>query len=364
LDDGFFRVDGSLKGRMAITPAFSPDGTRVAFGDQLEDTEQNREGRRLAFTTVDLSGAVPAFGNTPTRLVDTNGGSNLAVAWPSFTPDSRYVVYHEGDNYDTGKHSRKRNLGAAYADIKMVDTQDPTKKWPLETLNGYTAAGAARTYYLPFSDDQKADYTMSMNYEPTVLPKAVGGFYWVVFTSRRSYGNKIWDGPGSTHVWPGTDPTRAGSGDRPFDNSACRFQHATSDGVNCEALQTGALNFIGNRKQLWVAAVRLNPEPGQDPSTPAFHLSEQEEPEANMRAFWALDPCKPTGESCETGDDCCEGFCRKQGGQATATCSARPPTATCSNVSERCESDIDCCGVGQGVKCINRSCAQPPPAIQ
>ena len=36
-----------------------------------------------------------------------------------------------------------------------------------------------------------------MNYEPTVLPVAVGGYYWVVFTSRRAYGNFIWQGTGS-----------------------------------------------------------------------------------------------------------------------------------------------------------------------
>jgi len=29
-----------------------------------------------------------------------------------------------------------------------------------------------------------------------------------------------------------------------------------------------------------------------------------------MRGFWVLDPCKKDGNTCETADQCCGGFCR------------------------------------------------------
>ena len=38
-----------------------------------------------------------------------------------------------------------------------------------------------------------------LNYEPTILPIAIGGYYWVVFTSRRCYGNTLAPG-GSVQV--------------------------------------------------------------------------------------------------------------------------------------------------------------------
>ncbi len=31
----------------------------------------------------------------------------------------------------------------------------------------------------------------TLNYEPTVLPVVSGGYAWVVFTSRRLYGNQL-----------------------------------------------------------------------------------------------------------------------------------------------------------------------------
>ena len=42
--------------------------------------------------------------------------------------------------------------------------------------------------YSPGADESTYDDT-TLNYEPTVLPVVAGGYAWVVFTSRRLYGN-------------------------------------------------------------------------------------------------------------------------------------------------------------------------------
>ena len=41
--------------------------------------------------------------------------------------------------------------------------------------------------------DTDGESEAHLNYEPTILPVAVGGYYWVVFTSLREYGNTITD---------------------------------------------------------------------------------------------------------------------------------------------------------------------------
>ena len=175
-----------------------------------------------------------------------------------------------------------------------------------------------------------------MNYEPTVLPVAVGGYYWVVFTSRRAYGNFIWHGKGSV--------TDTDTGDLPFDNT-------TDQG-----------KIKGYRKKLWVAAIDINGQAGLDISHPAFLLEGQETEAGNMRGFWALDPCKADGAGCEGGDECCNGFCRAtdDGDGGTKNACVAPPTG-CANDNEKWTVSADCCTSPTGTSCINGFCAAPTP---
>jgi hypothetical protein len=156
-----------------------------------------------------------------------------------------------------------------------------------------------------------------------MLPLAAGGYYWVVFTSRRKYGNIIVDDPQDAQ----------------------------------------------DRKKLWVAAIDINVANGENPpktmaydaSHPAFYLPGQELPAGNMRGFWALDPCKQVGNSCETGDECCSGYCRQSTGPDGGIIFAcvTPPSG-CSNEFEKCTTTADCCGASSGQICINSHCATPP----
>ena len=68
---------------------------------------------------------------------------------------------------------------------------------------------------------------------------------------------------------------------------------------------------LGVGRQLWGAAIEIQPSGNYrlDPSAPAFYVPGQELGTGNQRAFAALDPCKKEGDACNSGIDCCGGFC-------------------------------------------------------
>jgi hypothetical protein len=90
--------------------------------------------------------------------------------------------------------------------------------------------------------------------------------------------------------------------------------------------------------------------PGSDPSHPAFYLPNQELESGNIRAFAALEPCHLEGDSCNTGVECCCGFCAKTSGAGTCDCNPN----RCSNIDEKCNTAADCCD--QGVACVGGFC--------
>jgi len=260
------------------TTAFSPDGTKMAFVHEDLDN-----GHTLA--VMDFANSTKTFSN----LVDVATDSSGYVAWPAFTPDTKYLVYHVGTS------SAFETDGGATGDIYAVDIASKTVH-RLDALDGYTGNGTAN--YLPANDP-------ALSFAPTVLPEAVGGYFWVVFTSHRSYGNTL----------PSQD-----NGDE--------------------------------YGKLWVAALDINAAPGTDGSHPAFFLDGQEHTSDNLRGFWVLDPCKANGETCGSGDECCGGYCRGDDGGAPVCV---PPPGGCSHEYEKCTTSGDCCdSVDQ---CINGKCA-------
>lgn len=306
----------SFRVNVAMTPAFAPDGSRVAFNNH----DRNAAGRVLSVATFDASQSPPEFG----AVDDVVNDPKRVVAWPSFLPDASAVVFHAGDSFDTAKAGG----GALYADLQLVDLE--TKKVnELRALNGYDAEGAL---YLPGGTAQDA----RLNYEPSVLPVPVGGYYWVLFTSRRTYGNTI--APG-------------GAVERGDDIWGVPVPPATES--------------PSPRKKIWVAAIDINHQGAADPSHPAFYLPGQELESGNMRAFAALEPCRKKGKGCESAAECCDGFCREtsrdDAGAPVLTCSP-PPDNSCSNVDEACKTAADCC-VSRAA-CINGRCAAPPPVVQ
>jgi hypothetical protein len=292
-----------------MMPAFSADGKMIAFTHYDKD-----QGHSVA--VMDFDNATNAFTNL--RDVATLPAATY-VGWAAITPDDQFVFFAGGTHLEYSTISDEpgaavpANVSDPTSDLYIAHIPSLTEV-AANQLNGNTAAG---TSYMPFADD------IDLNYEPTILPEAVGGYFWVVFTSRRNYGNLV-------------------NGD-PY---------------------IGAAGAPSPRKKLWVAAIDIqNPEhpytTAVDLTHPAFYLQGQELASGNMRGFWSLDPCEANGMSCLTGDECCSGFCRQTNGPDGGTIFACVPPSGCAQEGEKCVTAADCCGAQAGTQCIAGYCATP-----
>ena len=265
----------------AQSPVFSHDGTMIAFCDRPAGGGPSK----LALMHYDK--ATLKFTNY--EVLATPGSGHFA--WPAFTPDNKYVVYQAGTADDLATWSGTSKLFAVNVQTKVVTE--------LKALNG--------DGYMPGAG-QGSGRDENLNFEPTILPIGSGGYFWIMFTSRRTYGNVLTGGSGQT-------------------------------------------------KRLWVSAFDINAQDGVDPTHPGFYISGQELNSGNSRGFWALDPCKNNGEGCATGDECCEGACTPDPADPSKfTCS---PPGDCSNEFDNCTTDGDCCDAA--LKCIGGKCTQLPP---
>jgi hypothetical protein len=292
-----------------MMPAFSADGKMIAFTHYDKD-----QGHTIA--VMDFDNATNAFTNL--RDVATLPAATY-VGWAAITPDDQFVFFAGGTHLEYSTISDEpgaavpANVADPTSDLYIAHIPSLTEV-AANQLNGKTAAG---TSYMPFPDD------IDLNFEPTILPEAVGGYFWVVFTSRRNYGNLV---NGDPYIGVGGNPSP--------------------------------------RKKLWVAAIDIqNPEhpytTAVDLTHPAFYLEGQELASGNMRGFWSLDPCEANGQSCQTGDECCSGFCRQTNGPDGGTIFACVPPSGCAQEGEKCVTAADCCGAGAGTQCIAGYCATP-----
>jgi hypothetical protein len=276
-----------------VHPAWSTDGTRIAFA-------QRTDGNWLDFTqsTLWISDVDVASGTftDPHQIVANDVGGLPTVTFPSFSPDSQKIAFMRSNRART-----RGALGEIW--LAGADGSNPVR---LDALNG--------TGYLPGEQAQAT-------YEPTFLPVAVGGYYWLIVVSERIYGNTLT----STNAQTNHELC-------PTSNPPCRS------------------------KQLWVSAIDPNAAPGEDPSHPAFWLPGQGLDNQNMRGEWVLSPCKQLGDACSAGFECCEGYCTQQA-DGTKVCSEGG--GGCAQVGEACETAADCCD--ETLDCIGGYCAEDVP---
>ncbi len=305
----------------AVTPSFSRDGKQVAFnywtGSLPPGGGAGKTLDVMNFACGDpgmAAAGAPAcssFGFSNVQRVFTSPDPNGVPGWPAWLPDSSGVVFQNnfrGSNPFATWQGAKTQIWF----VGLPSDGSPPQPVKMNALNGDGADGKSilplATGISGHADDDQ------MNYEPTVNPIVSGGYAWVVFTTRRMYGN-------------------IAQGD-PYDSS-----HGT----------------VAIPKKLWVAAVDLKWAPGKDPSHPAFYLPAQELAAGNMRGFWVVDACAQDGNSCETGDECCSGYCRPNE-SGKLVCGGKP--AGCAMEYEKCTQASDCCPVpGADVDCINGFCA-------
>ena len=278
-------VNSGIEGKQLWMPAFSPDDKLLAYLDS--GTKDLR--------AYDWDAAAKNASND--RLI-TAAGADAAtkiISFPTASPDHQWLVYQ--------RSSELGSLGNA-SDLYMASVAQPGTEVALDNLNG---AG------YPFAAGNR---DLHLEYEPTFAPVAAGGFFWVVFHSRRTFGNAL------------TGPAYVAEGN--------------------------------GTKQLWVAAIDQSPVPGKDPSHPAFHLPGQDLNTLNMRGYWALDPCKGDGQGCASGVECCGGFCDGSGDGGAPVCKSSSGGG-CSHAGDHCEAVADCCDKASGASCINHVCAEAPP---
>jgi hypothetical protein len=300
----------------AALPSFAPDGSMVAFNHYGGTGSDKKSLAVMTFdSTTNTFGAVTHI-HTPAM--------DYPAVWPSFMPTNKAIVFETETKTNEWAYTRSGNLG----ELWWVDVASKSAH-ALDKLNGvgYLPTGALH------------DDDVHLNYEPTVNPVPSGGYAWVVFTSRRLYGNVATQDPFLS------DPR--------------------------------AYNWKVNMttKKLWVAAIDINGMPGTDPSHPAFYLPAQELAAGNSRGFWTVGPCVADGGPCNTGDECCGGYCQPvtaPDGATGYTCSSNKPM--CAMEFEKCVTDADCCQPTGGsidpgmstmpsLSCINGYCSADSPPI-
>jgi len=164
-------LDPGMAGLM--TPAFSPDGKRLAAVMGAGSWYHNLVDGKLV--VIDFDEATLKFsGLKGLAPASSFSAGQRAIAYPTFAPDSNWIAFHVGD-YATG------------CDVQGCD--DAAKQLGTIWMQNVSGAPAVKLANLTDSSKNVADHNVS--YEPTFNPNERGGYFWAVFTSSRDWGNQI-----------------------------------------------------------------------------------------------------------------------------------------------------------------------------
>jgi hypothetical protein len=250
-------------------PAWSPDGTKLSAICGINSNGWAFDSNTGNLMLADVAADGTTVSNISTLVPQAAGAGR--PAYPSFTPGSEYIAYGR-----TTYGSRSVGDGT----IWLTDL-----------------SGSQNKLLANISGDNRS-------FNPVFAPLRAGGYYWLVFISRRDYGNRI----------------------------------------------VGA-----NRQQLWIAAIS-DPPSQADPSQPPFYLRGQEDCGLSENAYFALEPCKELGQGCQSGVDCCSGTCIKDPETNTYVCGI---PGECAEDGNACATAADCCDAE--AICLDNFCQLPPP---
>ncbi len=266
------KLNPNALGNYCAEPAWSPDGTKLAAICNMGPS--GSWAFDVGMGDLVIADVAPdGFTVSPSKVLVAKQGQPGRPAYPSFSPGSQYLVFGRPT---TG--SRSTGMG----DLWIVPADGSTAAQRLDTAS-----------------------TENRSYNGVFSPLRAGGYYWLVYISRRDYGNKL----------------------------------------------------VGKqRQQLWITAIDDPPMAG-DPSHPSFYMRGQESCGLSENAYYALDPCKNDGESCTSGVDCCSGSCIMMDEFGNGICGNQ--AGPCVMDGNACKKASDCCT--WGATCVDGFCQPPIP---
>ena len=305
--------------------AISPNGSHVIWRDWSDGSFNTENKLNLSTSGSDaiLATLVPPGGNgAPSRPVWSPDGKKISFAMRTngngldYTASSLWIADVDLAATPPAFSGVKKiwNPNGTYGTVTLP-TFSPDSKWlayQRSNNSRSTVAGEIWIGNIDGTTEIRLDaasgvpdlgLTPNVNWGPSFHPIAAGGYYWMAFISQRAYGN----------------------------------------------------TFNGTNRQIWLAAVDGNPKAGTDPSHPAIYITGQQQDSINERPQFTVNPCKPLGDTCDNGYDCCDGFCRSHDG-GPPVCQKKKDNE-CSQNGEACTVDGDCCN---GLKCIGGFCSNPP----
>jgi len=254
-------------------PAWSPDGAKLAGICGVSTSSWIFDSSNGDLQVADIAADGVTVSNIQT-IVPKAGGVGRP-AYPSFSPGSEWLAFGRPT-------AGSRSTGDGKLWLVAPDGAD------------------LKELAIASSDNR--------SFNPVFAPLRAGGYFWLVFITRRDYGNTI----------------------------------------------VGA-----NRQQLWITAI-TDPPSAADPSNPPFYLRGQETCGKSENAYYALDPCKELGEDCTSGIDCCNGTCIKDPNTGDYVCGEPPDPGECAQDGNSCETTADCCNAPSS-ECVDGFCQPDIP---
>jgi hypothetical protein len=245
-----------------IDAEWSPDNAAVAY------TWQGNAGDDLMIVPI----AADAFG-TPTTIHSGASGADGTIDWhPTWSPNSQWIAFQNGVGSTAGGGGKNTTFASGAI-------------W-LAPRSGSSGGGAVRL-------DNLVGPAPAESYRPFFTPYDSGGYFWLLFTSGRSYGN--------------------------------------------------ATAGVSGQAQVWIAAIADKPGSG-DPSEVPYYLAGQETTAPIISPQWAPSPCRMNGGACTSNGDCCTGVCGGSSCKAPLQCAGRGGS---------CSTNGDCCA---GLTCGGHVC--------
>ncbi len=355
LDEGMKLADGGAGTSLPtmMYPAFSPDARSLVYVSGDRDpvgAEETGWRRGLSLLDFDAANASTPFSNKR-RLLNSYapGVPGRVMKSPNFESDSESVLFvssppsefcpapayngkcatEDCSSSDTTVNIDSELERACFLDEDALGygSAAPIARgyWPgqLHSVNATTRTESALTWLNSGLAAQNPALAADAGdaYQPSMLPRASGGYRWVVFTSTRAYGNQL---------------------------------NATGTHFSCKA------------PLLWMAAIDDEPAGAEDRSHPAFLVPGQNmrsitDPSSgrhyvNERPVFVPSPPKNRDEPCTADEECAGGSGAAPSARCVLDPDADPPTRRC-QPSSSCLPAGEACGRSGDTCCDGAPCS-------